>query len=84
MRATHEPAGGTENMIHSARRLLNARCAELRARDDESDELTELQHALERMEAGTWGSCEHCHRAIGHNRLRALPETRRCVDCATH
>ena len=73
-------------MMHSARRLLNARCDELRARtglDESSDELTELQHALERMEAGTWGQCEHCHRAIGHNRLRALPEARRCLDCAT-
>ncbi len=75
-------------MIQSARRLLSARCDELRSRadgDDESiDELTELQHALERMEKGTWGQCERCHRAIGSNRLRALPETRRCIECATH
>ena len=87
MRATHEPARGTQSMIHSARRLLNARCDELRARpqpDGSNDELTELQHALDRMEAGTWGQCEHCRQAIGHNRLRALPETRCCVDCATH
>lgn len=75
-------------MIHTARRLLKARCDELRSRtggdEDSSDELTELQQALERMEKGTWGQCEHCHQAIGHNRLRALPETRRCLDCAAH
>lgn len=77
-------------MIHSARRLLNARCDELRAKqpgeeevhEGPSDELSELLHALERMEAGTWGQCEKCGRAIGRDRLRALPETRCCLQCA--
>lgn len=78
-------SGGSENMMDSARRLLNARCDELRARasGDGTDELQELLHALTRMEAGTWGQCEKCNGAIGRDRLRALPETRCCLDCAT-
>lgn len=86
-------------MIHSARRLLNARCEALRANgpgeepragsagiggapQGPSDELSELLHALERMEAGTWGQCEKCGQAIGRDRLRAIPETRWCLQCA--
>jgi RNA polymerase-binding transcription factor DksA len=77
-------AGGGETMMHRARRLLNARCLELRERleVEPTDELEELLHALERMEAGTWGQCEKCARAIGRDRLRAIPETRCCLECA--
>lgn len=73
-------------MMHSAKRLLNARCDELREvrlEGGAGDELNELLHALQRMEAGTWGQCEKCQRAIGRDRLRALPETRCCLDCVT-
>jgi len=73
-------------MMDSARRLLNARCEVLRgtpASSLASEELSELMHALQRMEEGTWGQCEKCGRAIGHNRLQALPETRWCLNCAT-
>ena len=72
-------------MMHRARRLLHARASELRWRHDEeepNDELDELLHALERIEAGTWGDCEKCGKAIGRDRLRALPETRWCLHCA--
>lgn len=73
-------------MMQGARRLLMERCADLRARlgdQASNDELEELQHALTRMDAGTWGRCEKCDGAIGRDRLRAVPETRSCLDCAT-
>lgn len=72
-------------MAQSAKRVLKARCAELEARaPDEAtqQELHEVKRALERIDAGTWGRCEHCNGAIGRDRLRALPETRTCLDCA--
>jgi RNA polymerase-binding transcription factor DksA len=71
-------------MMHRARRLLNERASELRTRLDEesNDELGELLLALKRIEAGTWGQCEKCARAIGRDRLRALPEARCCIECA--
>lgn len=77
-------SGGGESMTHRARRLLHARVTELRLRDNEvaNAELEELMHALERIEAGTWGQCEKCAKAIGRDRLRALPETRCCLQCA--
>jgi DnaK suppressor protein len=41
-----------------------------------------LQEALARVEEGTYGICERCGRAIGVQRLEALPEARLCIDCA--
>jgi RNA polymerase-binding transcription factor DksA len=70
--------------MQSAREQLSARCAELRTRlgPGTNDELEELLHALRKLDAGTWGRCEKCDGAIGRDRLRAIPETRSCVDCA--
>ncbi len=45
-------------------------------------EISEIDAALDRIESGQYGSCERCGGAIGNNRLRALPETRLCLDCS--
>jgi DnaK suppressor protein len=47
----------------------------------EKHELDEIEDALVRLEAGTFGLCERCGRAIALARLRALPATRHCYDC---
>ncbi len=44
--------------------------------------LEEISAALDRIDQGTFGQCEECHRAIGRERLRAIPYTRHCVECA--
>lgn len=49
---------------------------------DVQRELTEIDAALARIAAGTYGTCEVCGGAIGRDRLRALPEVRRCVTCS--
>lgn len=36
--------------------------------------------ALARLDAGTYGSCEACGRAIPDERLEAVPATRFCID----
>jgi len=41
-----------------------------------------IEDALDRMEAGTYGSCIRCGAAIGIDRLRARPEAVHCIDCA--
>lgn len=77
--------GGTEQMMQGARRLLNSRMEELKARlqGESCEELEQLQRALWRIDQGTWGRCEKCDGAIGRDRLRAIPETSTCLDCAT-
>lgn len=38
--------------------------------------------ALERIENGSYGTCESCGESIGEARLKAIPEAARCVSCA--
>jgi DnaK suppressor protein len=47
----------------------------------EKHELDEIEDAAVRLEAGTFGLCERCARAIALARLRAMPQTRYCLDC---
>ena len=44
------------------------------------DELLEVEAAFQRLERGTYGSCQVCGRPIGDERLEALPATRFCVE----
>jgi DnaK suppressor protein len=40
-----------------------------------------VRAALGRIEAGTFGTCEKCGRAISAERLRAAPYAALCVEC---
>jgi DnaK suppressor protein len=44
------------------------------------DELVEIDAAVQRLERGTYGTCQACGRPIGDERLEALPATRFCVE----
>ena len=41
-----------------------------------------LRDTLERIGEPGFGTCEHCQRFIGVERLLALPTATRCVHCA--
>lgn len=43
--------------------------------------LFQTRHALSRIERGTYGDCESCHRPIGKPRLQAFPRATLCVTC---
>lgn len=47
----------------------------------EQDGLYEVQEALKRLEAGTYGRCEMCEKTIAKPRLEAVPFTRLCIHC---
>jgi RNA polymerase-binding protein DksA len=47
----------------------------------EQDILYEIDEALHRVDAGTYGVCENCTRRIEKQRLRALPFAKMCVAC---
>lgn len=44
--------------------------------------LEEIDAALARLEAGTYGRCERCDEQIETARLEARPATTWCIDCA--
>jgi RNA polymerase-binding transcription factor DksA len=43
-------------------------------------ELADIEHALRRIDDGTYGTCEACGKPIGDARLEAMPAARFCVD----
>ena len=43
-------------------------------------ELHDVEHALRRLDEGTYGTCEACGKPISEERLEALPATRFCLD----
>ena len=45
--------------------------------------MAEIDAALARVEAGTYGVCEACGKAIAKARLEVVPEATLCVNCKT-
>jgi RNA polymerase-binding transcription factor DksA len=45
------------------------------------DHLRQVDHALSRIEDGSYGQCERCGRPIPDERHQALPEATLCIEC---
>jgi RNA polymerase-binding transcription factor len=43
--------------------------------------LREIDDALQRLDDGTFGTCRRCGKAIGEERLDAMPYVTLCIDC---
>lgn len=69
----HDPEGAT---IGFERAQLTALLAAARRR------ITEVDDALARAEAGTYGVCERCGGPVGDERLAVRPFARHCITCA--
>ncbi|WP_432477818.1 TraR/DksA family transcriptional regulator [Nocardioides sp. GXQ0305] len=69
----HDPEGHT---IAFERSQVDALVRQAR------DRLAELDAAVRRLEAGTYGTCERCGGPIAGERLEARPEVRLCIACA--
>lgn len=50
--------------------------------ENEEDTLQAIEVALERMEDGTYGTCDECGATISKARLNAIPYTALCIKCA--
>ena len=69
--------------------------AEERATENEGDEVLEergrvaqqeiaqIEAAIKRLKAGTYGDCTHCGEPISAARLDALPYAAHCIECET-
>jgi RNA polymerase-binding transcription factor DksA len=51
--------------------------------DNDVRELAAVVAAIRRIDAGTYGLCQHCDRRIEPARLAALPAASTCIDCAS-
>ena len=45
------------------------------------ESLKEVEHALEKYEAGTYGLCDSCGQPIERARLEAIPQASLCLKC---
>jgi DnaK suppressor protein len=45
------------------------------------ESLNEIEHALQKYEAGTYGLCDSCGRPIEQARLEAIPQATLCMKC---
>jgi RNA polymerase-binding protein DksA len=70
----HDPEGAT---IAFERSQVAALVAQLQRH------LAEVEAAIERLEDGTYGTCERCGEQIGEARLEARPAARTCITCAS-
>lgn len=69
----HDPEGAT---------IAFERAQTLSLRERATARLAELDAALARLDAGTYGRCETCGEAIAAGRLAARPAARTCIRCA--
>src|SRR3954447_22283307 len=69
----HDPEGAT---IAFERSQIGALVRQAR------HQLEEIEAAVQRLDAGTYGTCEGCGAPIGEDRLEARPVARACIACA--
>ena len=56
--------------------------AQIEVAQNEERLLEQVEAALGRIEAGTFGNCQECGREISRERLDAVPYARLCIECA--
>ena len=71
------PFGKREEEADGALQLEKRMALEVRLRAS----LTEIEHALQKYETGTYGLCDSCGKTIDQARLEALPQANLCLNC---
>jgi DnaK suppressor protein len=54
---------------------------DLALRERNEQHLAQVEAALARLDAGTYGACASCGRPIAPERLEAIPWAALCIDC---
>lgn len=71
------PFGKREEEADEASELEKRMALEKRLEES----LNEVEHALQKYEAGTYGLCDSCGKAIEQARLEAIPQASLCLNC---
>jgi DnaK suppressor protein len=71
------PFGKREEGADEASELEKRLALEERLRES----LNEVEHALQKYEAGTYGLCDSCGQPIEQARLEAIPQASLCLSC---
>ena len=79
---TQPPGDVPDASTHSADQDVEGLEQEIVVSTAQRDILAAVEAALERIEAGKFGKCEHCGMSISTERLDAIPYTPWCLHCA--
>jgi RNA polymerase-binding protein DksA len=81
-----EPIEGPGQMTYGSQAAAATHVFEqqrdLAMRDRERAQLRQVDEALDRLNAGTYGACRSCGAPIAPERLEAIPWVATCIDCA--
>lgn len=70
-----------DNSFQSRAQIRSERQTDFAMNEHETAELGDIENALSRLEAGTYGTCTDCGIPIPQARLEAYPTAKRCIDC---
>lgn len=90
MQELQERVAGVEKSLSQTHSADSAEQAVERENDDvlmglkheALEEIAQIRHAIEMIEAGTYGVCEACGDEIQSGRLEIMPFVSLCVKCA--
>jgi RNA polymerase-binding protein DksA len=68
-----DPADDASEMFEREKNLTVRNTLQISLRD--------VNSALSRIDAGTYGICDNCGKPIGAKRLEAMPSASYCIDC---
>ncbi len=77
-----EPIEGIDDNFADSAAATAERSEILAFIDSARERLADVNAALRKMDAGTYGSCETCGNPISEERLEARPLSVQCVRCA--
>ena len=76
------PGDHSASRMHPGDQDVEGLDEQLAIAQNEEQLLEQVEAALGRIEAGTFGKCEDCDRPIGDARLKAIPYAAMCIQCA--
>lgn len=76
-RATNDSGFADSGQVTAERGEVDALVGSLR------ETLADIDNALVKIDAGTYGVCEQCGKPIGADRLEAMPVARLCIEHAS-
>jgi DnaK suppressor protein len=78
---TEEIVGSVDNHLAETASATLDREIDYTLEENSEHVLAEIEAALERIEAGTYGTCRTCGQPIAEERLEAIPYATQCIDC---
>ncbi len=79
--SVHAEGTGVSNHLADDATELSEQERDLALMGTLQERLREVDHALERLDAGTYGICERCEQPIAPERLEFRPFSTLCVNC---